>query len=65
MKLFTILYQVVKIVILTAVKTEELESCTECGCLLPLWVTQSPHRINTPCPKETEPRPMRSAVHRV
>lgn len=55
MKLFTILYLVIKIVILIAVKTEELGSCTEYGCPLPLWVTQSPHRINTPYPKETEP----------
>lgn len=55
MKLFTILYLVIKIVILTAVKTEELESCTEYGCPLPPWVTQSPHRINTPYPKETKP----------
>lgn len=55
MKLFTILYQVIKIVILIAVKIEELESRSECGCPLPPWVTQSSHRINTPYPKVTEP----------
>lgn len=48
-------YQVIKTVILIVVKTEELDSRTECGCPLPPWVTQSPHRINTSHPKETEP----------
>lgn len=55
MKWFTILYQVIKMVILIAVKIEELESRSECDCPLQPWVTQSPHRINTPYPKETEP----------
>lgn len=55
MKLFTILYHVIKMVILIAVKIEELESRSECDCPLQPWVTQSPHRINTPYPKETEP----------
>lgn len=55
MKLFSILYLVIKIVILIAIKTEELESFTEYGCPFPQRVTQSPHRINTLYPKETKP----------